>query len=233
MIRLLLISALVSLPALASVENPAHIVPAIDGSPGTEGGDALTGYTDHSAWVAEAGATVTIDFDSIASGTVITTQLDPYGISYVSGQSGGGVSIDQIVLSSSDLPFPMFTAGDLPTEPNFISNDMSSPYYATGEITFELNHTSKAIGAYVADGSPLGDFCIEVFDGGTSLGTITVQPRTLPGDAFVGVVSDEVFDSARFYAASTTDSWGLDNLELNDTTDLYSRTWGTIKAVCF
>jgi hypothetical protein len=233
MTKILFVLASAAVTAAASVENPAHILPAINRAPDVESGDALTGYTDHSAWLAEAGTTVTIDFDSITSGTVITTQLDPYGISNVSGKSGGGVSVDQIVLSSAELPFPMFTAGDLPSEPNFISNDMSSPYYATGEITFELNHKSRAIGAYVADGSPLGDFCIEVFDGSTSLGLITVDPRTLPNDAFVGLISEVDFDSARFYAASTTDSWGLDNLELNDSTDLYSRTWGAIKAVCF
>jgi hypothetical protein len=59
----------------------------------------------------------------------------------------------------------------------------------------------------------LADFTIEVFDsGGTSIGSITVGPRTLP-DSFVGVVSSVPFKSAEFRPNDPNDSWGVDDLE--------------------
>lgn len=222
-----------TVPAAASVNNPAECWIAEYELFHTNESDGVIGYTSHTSWLGVAGTTTTVNFEGFSSGTIITTQLDSYGISMVTGESGTSVPIDQIVLSSADLPFPMFTVGTLPSEPNFISNDLASPYYGTGSITLELNHNATAIGAYVADGSPLDGFCIEVFDGAVSLGFIAVSPRTLP-DSFVGIISDDSFNKAVFYAASTTDSWGLDNLELNDSgSALESGTWGAIKAASF
>lgn len=174
---------------------------------------ALTAFTDRNAWAAAAGATTLIDFEGFASGTVLNGQLASKGIASWSGTSQFGAP-QQIITASSALPFPMFTAGTLPSEPNFVSNTLSGPIFATGTITVKLVSPAKAIGAFVADGSPLGNFEIEVFSGGSSLGFISVSPRTLP-DSFVGVVSDAAFDSATFRAASGTDSWGLDNMEHN------------------
>ncbi len=226
----LIIVAICAVPAVASVSNPAecwlteaeHLnIPEMDG---------VTGYTSHVTWLAAAGTTTTVFFESIPSGTVITTELASFGISMVSGESGTGVPVDQIVLSSASLPFTMFTAGTLPSEPNFVSNNLASPCYGTGSITLELNHNATAIGAYIADGSALGGFCIEVFDGAVSLGFVCVTARELP-DSFAGIISDDQFNKAVFYATSTTDSWGLDNLELNNTgSALESGTWGSIKA---
>ncbi len=228
-----LIIIIYAVPAVASVSNPAQCWLTEDEFPNMPESDGVTGYTSHTSWLAAAGTTTTVFFESISSGTSITTQLDSFGISMVTGESGAGAPVDQIVLSSAALPFAMFTAGTLPSEPNFISNDLSSPYYGTGEIVLELNHNATAIGAYVADGAPLDNFCIEVFNGAVSLGFIAVTPRTLP-DSFVGIISDDPFNKAVFYAASTTDSWGLDNLELNDSgSALESGTWGAIKAASF
>ncbi len=228
-----LVIIICAVPAIASVSNPAECWTAEDQFLHNHESDGITGYTVHSSWLAAAGATTTVYFESFSSGTIITTQLYSYGISMVTGESGTGVAVDQIVLSSANLPFPMFTPGTLPSEPNFISNDLASPYYGTGSITLELTHNATAIGAYIADGSPLDDFCIEVFDGAVSLGMASVGPRTLP-DSFMGIISDDSFDKAVFFAASTTDSWGLDNLELNDSgSALESGTWGAIKAASF
>jgi hypothetical protein len=120
----------------------------------------------------------------------------------------------------------MFNVGDLPSEPNFLSNDLAFPGYATGEITFTLASPTTAIGAFVADSYPLDGFAIELFDGAVSLGTISVPPRVLP-DAFVGVVSDQPFDKARFFAVSTVDSWGLDDVEFLSPTDVPAlNLWG-------
>lgn len=105
-------------------------------------------------------------------------------------------------------------AGTLPSSPNFISNDMSaSGWYATGSLTFNFSGPMTAIGAYVADGAPLGGFSNELFDGSGSLGSISVGARTLP-DSFIGIVSTLSFTSAKVYAESGGDSWGLDNLEV-------------------
>lgn len=93
-------------------------------------------------------------------------------------------------------------AGTLPSSPNFISNDMSaSGWYATGSLTFNFSGPMTAIGAYVADGAPLGGFSIELFDGSGSLGSISVGARTLP-DSFIGIVSTLPFTSAKFHADS-------------------------------
>ncbi len=225
---------ILALPVFASENNPAECWCSENVRIHTPASDGVTGYTSHSSWFSAAGSTTTtIFFESIPSGTVITTELASDGIAMVTGESGGGVTVDQTVLSSAALPFPMFTVGTLPTEPNFLSNDLASPFYGTGSVTFELNHNATAIGAYIADKGALGDFCIEVFDGATSLGTITVAPRELP-DSFVGVVSDTAFDKAVFYAFDIGDSWGLDNLELNDSgSALEAGTWAAIKTAVF
>jgi len=175
---------------------------------------SLTGFDNHASFEAAAGPTTLNTFESFASGTPITTLP---GITSVSGLDSGGTPVGVFVTSDTDLPFAMFTPGTLPSETNFLSNDLSSPTFATGSITFTLASPATAIGAFVADGAPLGDFSIEVFNGTTSLGTITVGPRTLP-DSFVGVVSTEAFTSARFFSVNTSDSWGLDNLEFSAAT---------------
>ena len=210
--------ATLTLPAAGQSANPAAgsaaPAPAV-AAPSSSALSVLTGYDDHGAWSAAAGcATSKIDFDTLASGTQITTQLASQGIAAVTGNSqqvSGPTT--QWVTASSSLPFPMFQAGSLPSEPNFLSNDLSAPVYATGDIRFELVSAVTAAGAFVADSSPLAGFAIEVFSGGTSLGTISVGPRTLPS-SFVGVISSVPFDSATFFALSTFDSWGLDDVEL-------------------
>lgn len=175
----------------------------------------LVPFTSRPAFAAAAGSTNVITFESFASGTVITNQLAPQGIATVSGVDSSAIPRDVKVTSDTALPFPMFTPGTLPSETNFLSVDMASPAFATGSITFGFPAVPKtAIGAFIADGAPTGNFSIQVFNGATSLGTITVPPRMLP-DSFVGVVSDQPFTSAVFFANSNVDSWGMDNLEFN------------------
>jgi hypothetical protein len=213
LVFLLILIFLVS-TSFATESNPNDMSNGtIDHGRYEETGDLTTRYTDHSTWLAAvSGATTLIDFEEFADGTLITTQLSSSGISMVSGTSAFG-SPNQFATASTSLPFPMFITGTLPSEPNFLSNDLSSPVFATGTITFELSSPHIAIGAYVADQSPLGGFGIEVFDGPTSLGFIEVPDRTLP-NSFVGVISDIPFNRATFYAINEADSWGLDNVEL-------------------
>jgi hypothetical protein len=214
----LLLLASLALPAAAQSPNPAAraIAPAPPALavPTTSALSVLTGYDDHGAWSAALGcATTKLGFDSIASGTQITTQLAAQGIASVTGNSAQvSGPTTQWVTASSSLPFPMFQAGTLPSEPNFLSNDLSAPVYATGDIHFDFVSPVTAAGAFVADQAPLAGFAIEVFSGGTSLGTISVGPRTLPS-SFVGVVSTIPFDAATFFALSAFDSWGLDDVE--------------------
>jgi hypothetical protein len=195
---------------------------------------ALTLYTDLALWRAAAGPNRTlINFDEFASGTLITTQLLPYCISLVSGTSeheNPPGATTQYVTSSANLPFPMFQVGTLPTEPNFLSNFIDNPVFATGTITFDMGAPTTAIGAFVADASALGTFHIEAIAGQQSLGTVISPPRNLP-DSFIGVVSPDPFDRATFYADSSGDSWGLDNLEHNclGATPVAPTTWGRIK----
>jgi hypothetical protein len=175
----------------------------------------LTSFTDHALWLAAVGGgTTLIDFDSITSGTLITNQLASSGVASVTGTSiFAPLQTQLFVTSSQSLPFPMYVAGTLPTEPNFISNEMAAPVYATGTITFHFTSPVFSVGAFVADQSPLANFVIDVSDASGSLGIIAVPPRTLPS-SFVGLVSDTPFTSATFYPQSDYDSWGLDNVEL-------------------
>lgn len=194
-----------------SSANPAATTGPIV-SPPHGSGDSLSGFESRTAWLGAAACAPTlVDFDSIPSGTLISSQLASSGIALVSGTSFAPT--DPFVTASTALPFPMFTAGTLPSEPNFLSNNLSGPVYATGALHFQLTAPTTAIGAFVADGSPLGGFEIEVFSGGSSLGFISVPPRTLPS-SFVGVVSSQPFDTAVFRASHFQDSWGLDSLEL-------------------
>ena len=175
----------------------------------------LTPFTSRAVFAAAAGNTTLVTFENFASGTVITNQLAPQGIAQVSGVDSSATPRNVTVTSDTQLPFPMFTPGTLPSETNFLSVDMSAPAFATGRITFGFPQVPKtAIGAFIADGAPTGNFSIELFNGANSLGSITVGPRTLP-DSFVGVTSTQPFTSAVFFANSTVDSWGLDNLEFN------------------
>jgi PEP-CTERM motif len=173
---------------------------------------AVSGFSDRDLWAAAASPTALETFDSLATGAV--TSLASVGVSSMSGVNYLGSAVGQFVTSEFALPFPMFVAGTLPSSENFLSNDMSpGGGYATGSLTFNFATPMTAVGAYVADGAPLGGFSIELFDGATSLGNISVGNRTLP-DSFVGIVSTLAFTSAKFYAVNTSDSWGLDNLEV-------------------
>lgn len=231
----------VTLLLLAGVATLGHATPRNPLAPtdaATSGGTAstggLVGYDNRAAWAAAAGSVALVDFESFADGTQITTQLAC--VNLVSGSSPNAFppgDVNVYVTASTSLQFPMFMVGDLPSEPNFLSNDLSpNGGFATGATTFELSGSTTAIGAYVADSSPLGDFRIEVFVGNVSLGAITVPPRTLP-DSFVGLVSPVPFDKATFSAVNLNDSWGLDNLEHNCSAPLSeeANTWGSVKAL--
>ena len=230
-----LLAAVLSVPPAAAQDsaNPNSTITGSGPSPQPEA-RALTLYTDLALWRAAAGANRTlINFDQFASGTLITTQLLPYCISLVSGTSeheNPPGATTQYVTSSANLPFPMFEAGTLPTEPNFLSNLLGEPVFATGAITFHMAAPITAIGAFVADSVPLAAFHLEAIAGQQSLGTVTSPPRNLP-DSFIGVVSPDPFDRATFYADSSGDSWGLDNLEHNcaGATPVEPTTWGRIR----
>jgi hypothetical protein len=175
-----------------------------------------TGFTDRNTWAAAAGGSPTlVDFDSLADGALVTGTgaLLAFGIQDTTGTGLSGGPTTQHVYCSCTMNFPMFTAGTLPSEPNYFANDRQPPDYATGKIRVTFVSPTTACGAYVADVSALGTFSIEVFDsGGTSLGVVTVPPRTLP-NSFAGLISTVPFASAEFRADGPGDSWGLDNLE--------------------
>jgi hypothetical protein len=190
--------------------------PVLVGPPPGSGSNfvTLTGFDDRSQWLAALPCVPNrIGFESLAPGTVVTTQLAPSGVTLVSGGSVFENPTIQEVGASSNLPFPMFPPGTLPSEPNFLSNRIGAPVYACGSIRFEFAAPTAGTGAFVADGSPIASFRIEVFNGATSLGSIMVPPRTLP-NSFAGVISSTPFTAAEFVALSPYDSWGLDDLEL-------------------
>lgn len=204
---------------------------------------ALDAYTSRIAWAAAAGgSTQLIDFQSFPSFTLpveITNQLAPFGISNVSGTSPN-IPPDFVTSvwvedsTTQDTQIGMFEPGLLPSERNFISNQIDPPGFATGAITFTFSSPATAVGAYVADSAPLAPFVIEVFDGAVSLGAIAAPDRFLP-DSFIGVVSDMPFTSATFASLSTVDSWGLDDLEFasGGGSDICDLTVGEFVFGCF
>jgi hypothetical protein len=208
------------LPAAAQQSaNPrasAAVAPALAPLPPAGGYSSLAGFDNRLAWLAAVPcATAKINFDGIANGTQISTNLGAQGVALVTGDSvyeSPPGPTTQFVTSSASLPFPMFAAGSLPSEPNFISNRLSPGVYACGGIRFDFTAPTRAVGAFVADGSALAGFQIEVFDASGSLGVIVVGARNLP-DSFVGIVSETDFTAAHFSSVSTSDSWGLDDLE--------------------
>lgn len=222
--------ALVVLTGVANAQqdpaNPAASWPSkaiASSSVPTASGVVLTAFTDRNAWAAAVGSPTTlIGFDTFPDGTPVSTNLASLGVAYVAGSSrfeSPPGPTRHFITASTSLPFPMFTSGTLPSEPNFISNRLAPGVFATGSMRFDFAASTTAAGAYVADGSPLGSFSIQVLDGGALLGIISVPPRILP-DSFVGVISSAPFTSALFVSDATGDSWGLDDLEFAGTLPL-------------
>jgi hypothetical protein len=177
-----------------------------------------TAYTDRMTWLAAAGGSTTlVDFESVPAGVPITTQLASYGIANVSGMSvfeSPPGATTQFVSSSTSLPFPMFTAGTLPSETHFLSNRMTPGVYACGEVTFQFGTPTRAIGMYAAGLMTTAHFVIDISDGATSLGSISLPSAQLP-NSFFGLVSAQPFTIATCHSDSTVDSWGLDDLEFD------------------
>jgi len=169
-----------------------------------------TAYEDLGSFLGAAGTPIFEDFEGFASGTQVTSLP---GISAVNGTSvnGGGV-VDVFVTAEQDLPFPMFNGG-LPSPDNFLSNNLDSPTFATGEIEFVFDQPTLALGFFVADQSPLDTFNISIFDaaGGLVGSFDSAAGKTLP-DSFFGVAGDRAFTSAIIQSNSDVDSWGIDDL---------------------
>ena len=184
--------------ALAASLNTGHVAAA------------TTAYSNQATFAAATGGVTVETFEGFALGTA--TSIASLGVTSISGKDVNGTSVGQFVSSSAALPFPMFVP-PLPSGTHYLSNQLNGPSFATGSIDFSFGSAITAIGAFVADSSPLAGFSIEVFSGATSVGLITVGSRTLP-DSFVGITSTVAFDRARFFGVSTSDSWGLDNLQI-------------------
>lgn len=151
------------------------------------------------------------NFEGFGSGTTITS-LPASGISAVVGTDRTGVAVDVNVTAEADLPFGMFTPGTLPSGANFLSNDLASPFFATGTIEFVFGTASQAVGFYVADGAPLDTFNITIYGASGLIGSFSsAAPKTLP-DSFFGVVSDVLITRAVIGSNTSTDSWGIDDL---------------------
>ena len=180
----------------------------------TSSAGGLDGYTDRADWAADVGGSIrTLTFEEFGDGQHVRFALQSQGIAEVTGYNPNlDMNVRQFVTASESLPFPMFDEGTLPTEPNFLSNNLAAPLFGNGALTFHFTAPTTAVGGFIADGSPLGDFTIELFDEGVSLGVVSLPPRTLP-DSFVGVVSSVPFTSARFRPEVDSDAWGIDCVE--------------------
>lgn len=169
---------------------------------------ATTGFDQLADWnLATSGVTVET-FESLSLGAISSIGTD---ITSVSGSSVNGTAQTQV--DQPPLPFTMFT-DPLPSGTKFLSNGLSAAEgFSSGSMSFVFGTAVNAVGAVIADSAPLDDFMIEIFSGGSSLGSITVGPRNLgTNGAFVGITSDAAFDTAIFSGVNANDSWGLDDL---------------------
>lgn len=180
----------------------------------------MRAISGHSNWLAAAGEQITfVDFDELPDGQKVTGTgaLLPWGIADTSGFSVNvdppGI-VDQYITASTSLGFPMFVAGTLPSEPNFMSNDPTFPggAAATGDLSITFVESRTAVGFYVADQTSLDGFSVEAYAGTDFLGRLHYPQRTLP-DSFIGFVVVEPFDRMVIRPKHGQDSWGLDNLE--------------------
>lgn len=167
---------------------------------------AVISYTDHASFMAAVPNATAEDFESYATGTVITNQLT--GIAAVS-TDGENASVSAQIGAIPDLPFPMTpstSSGD-----RFLSSELSAPTFATAGLNFQFGAPQSAIGFYVIDGSSLGGFRIDLFSGGASVGGFSF-PQQASAFSFIGLVSTVTFDRAEVDALNAGDSWGLDDL---------------------
>lgn len=175
---------------------------------------AIVGYTSQAAFAAAVGATTTDTFGAFADGAAV---ISLPGVTSVTCDSpSGGGSCATTANSSTTLAFQMFTAGTLPSETMFLSSGMAGAQgFSTAAISFTFAGSTTAVGAFVADGSPLGGFVIELFDAADLfIGSFVAPPRNLStGSGFIGLTSDVAFTRARFDSNNAFDSFGLDNLE--------------------
>lgn len=172
----------------------------------------VVAFEDEASFLGALSAHLHENFDAYTSGQLISS-LPAVNVSGVSGINHQGSAVSQYVTAQVDLPFPMLGGLDTSSLPNLFSNDLSPQGgYGTGKITFDFASGMNAIGFYVADGSPLNTFRIDLYDGGVMVGTAdSAGPKMLP-DSFFGVTSTVLFDSATIGSNQNTDSWGIDDL---------------------
>ncbi len=152
------------------------------------------------------------NFDGFLSGELIT-ELPSVNILGISGINSAGEPVSQFVTAQADLPFPMLTGLDTSSRPNLFSNDLTpGGNFSTGTITFEFETMMNAVGFFVADGSPLATFRIELFANEVLVAVIhSDAPKMLP-DSFLGILSIEGFNRATIGSDLSNDSWGIDDL---------------------
>ncbi len=169
-------------------------------------------FEDEASFLAAVSSPLHEDFDAFLSGELITS-LPSVNVAAISGLNSQGELVSQFVTAQDDLPFPMLAGMDTSSPPNLFSNDLSADaHFATGTISFVFFGPMNAIGFFVADGSGLATFRIELFSGGDLVGVIhSDAPKTLP-DSFLGVTSTIPFDAVTFGSDQILDSWGIDDL---------------------
>jgi len=151
------------------------------------------------------------DFDAFASWQVVSA-LPSVNVGSIIGIDRSGAQVDTFVTAQDDLPFSMLSDQDTSSLPNLFSNDLAAPFFATGTIEFQFDSGMNAMGFFVADGSALDTFRIELYDDDDLIAVINSDaPKNLP-DSFLGVTSSTLFNRAIIGSNSTSDSWGIDDL---------------------
>lgn len=171
----------------------------------------LIKFEDLASFLGAVSSPLHEDFDAFGSGQIVSA-LPSVNIGNIIGIDRSGVQVDTFVTAQADLPFPMLGGQNTSSPPNLFSNDLASPFFATGTIEFLFDSGMDALGFFVADGSALATFRIELYDGADLVGIINSDaPKNLP-DSFLGVTSSTLFDRAIIGSNQLTDSWGIDDL---------------------
>ncbi len=172
---------------------------------------AATTYTNQASFfTAMGGAVTTEDFESYSAGTVITNQLTDIALVTTDGDNG---SVQAEIGSIAGLPFPMTNGLPTSSGDRFLSSELASGVFASAGLNFMLVGGTSGVGFYVVDGSPLGGFKIDIFNGAVLVDTATFGAQTLPS-SFIGLTSTQTFDSFAIDSLSDVDSWGIDDLSI-------------------
>ena len=163
-----------------------------DDCDGVVDGGSLTSFTDYPSWSSAASLdSELIDFEDLSAAEVVEEQYSSVGATF-DGNVTVAASVDGAAARDSLLA------------------ESSSP-----SISIVFDEIQPAVGLYLVDGA--GSFTLRGSVGGVTLYTWkgTFAAENVAGGTFAGMVFDYGIDTLVIANASTTDAWGIDDVEFH------------------